>query len=79
MFSHREHRGLRERNSQRILKEASQIGFPISNFVIPAQAGNQLSKEFWVPACAGMTYSVARTEFGQLFRDRTLRITLWPL
>jgi hypothetical protein len=24
-------------------------------FVIPAQAENQLSVEFWVPACAGMT------------------------
>ncbi len=36
-----------------------------TNFVIPAQAGNQLSVEFWVPACAGMT----RLEVGKLIRD----------
>jgi len=34
-------------------------------FVIPAQAGNQLSVEFWVPACAGMT----KLEIGKLIRD----------
>jgi len=42
-------------------------------FVIPAQSpglakagpGNQLSVEFWVPACAGMT----KLEIGKLIRD----------
>jgi hypothetical protein len=36
-----------------------------SIFVIPTQAGNQLSVEFWFPACAGMT----RLEIGKLPRD----------
>jgi hypothetical protein len=36
----------------------------ITNHVIPAQAGNQSSLVFWVPACAGMTEIPTLTEQG---------------
>jgi hypothetical protein len=42
--------------------------FPISNQVIPAQAGNQNSWINWFPACAGMTITVAVTAFAKLVR-----------
>jgi hypothetical protein len=32
--------------------------------VIPAQAGNQLFEQFWVPACAGMTNLRGNDEVG---------------
>jgi hypothetical protein len=49
-------------------KEWLQNNFPIFNHVIPAQAGNQYSKENWFPACAGMTRTDALTTFGELIQ-----------
>jgi hypothetical protein len=41
-------------------------GSRIFNHVIPARAGNQFSLAFWVPACAGMTRTDARTTFDMI-------------
>jgi hypothetical protein len=48
-------------------KEGVRIRFPISNHVIPAQAGNQLPPGFWFLACAGMPEITALVEFGKPF------------
>ena len=56
-------------SNQAAAKERSRNNFPnsvrASIFVIPAQAGNQLSMGFWVPAYAGMT----KLDIGKLIRD----------
>jgi hypothetical protein len=52
-------------------KERVRINFPISNHVIPAQAGNQNTRKSWFPACAGMTKNAAITAFGNLFPTRS--------
>jgi hypothetical protein len=57
-----------------VSRDRSRNNFPnsvrASIFVIPAQAGNQLSVEFWFPACAGMT----GLEIGKLIRDYSREI-----
>jgi hypothetical protein len=51
-------------------------------FVIPAQAGNQNTKDNWFPACAGMTGLDSRKvnsntfPIGQYFQHQPLCLTL---
>jgi hypothetical protein len=52
-------------------KECVRSNFPISNDVIPAQAGNQNTWINWFPACAGMTRTDALTTFVNLFWTRS--------
>ena len=48
-------------------KKCSEHYFPISNLVIPAQAGNQQTRENWFPACAGMTKPSTKRNLGSYF------------
>jgi len=47
--------------------------FPISNHVIPAQAGNQNTATNWFPACAGMTKIAAL--FQLVFSDQSVSLS----